>query len=80
MQCRKYAHRMYEAPVATKILHATPAAHHHLDGQAHRTFIASPIAGRDPICQQASTAEQADAQVTGVQRPRLGSHSCGCTL
>ena len=38
---------------------ATMAVHHCLRGQAHCTFIASPIAGRNPICHQASIAARA---------------------
>jgi hypothetical protein len=56
---------------------STMTVHHHLDGQARRTFIASPIAGRKPhlpVSHRRSTS--APTHVTGVQHARLRSHSC----
>lgn len=70
---RKYAHRICKASVATKLVHATIAAHHHLDRQAHRTFIASLIAGRD------TSASKPQSQKKRMQNlPVCSAHDLDC--
>jgi hypothetical protein len=53
----------------------TVTVNHHLDWQAHRLFIASPIAGRRPQLPASHRhSTSAPTHVTGVQHARLVSH------